>query len=213
LDATTGVARGQRTISASDAGTVDALRFLSGLDQDRVWAVEDCRHVSARLERGLLAAGERVIRIAPALAGPSRKATREAGKSDPIDARAVALAALRDGLRWHLVTIAPELEAQLLPAALNYDRTRARLARQLTRLPLSPQLCVTKAILKRIGQVTLEERTLHLELTALINAHAPQLLEQPGCGTVTAAIIIGHTAGAKRFRNDGCFARHESCWV
>jgi transposase len=33
-------------------------------------------------------------------------------------------------------------------------------------------------------------------------------LEQPGCGTVTAAIIIGHTAGAQRFRSDACFARH-----
>jgi transposase len=33
-------------------------------------------------------------------------------------------------------------------------------------------------------------------------------LEQPGRGTVTAAIIIGHTAGAQRFRSDACFARH-----
>jgi len=33
-------------------------------------------------------------------------------------------------------------------------------------------------------------------------------LEQPGCGTVSAAIIIGHTAGAQRFRSDACFARH-----
>ena len=44
------------------------------------------------------AAGERVIRVPPALTGDSRKATRTAGKSDPIDARAVALAAIRDGI-------------------------------------------------------------------------------------------------------------------
>ena len=34
------------------------------------------------------------------------------------------------------------------------------------------------------------------------------MLAEHGCGTVTAAIIIGHTAGAKRFPTDACFARH-----
>ncbi len=34
-------------------------------------------------------------------------------------------------LRWHLLAIAPELEAQLLPAALDGPRIRARLSRQL----------------------------------------------------------------------------------
>ena len=42
----------------------------------------------------------------------------------------------------------------------------------------------------------------------LIEAHCPQLLDEPGCGPVTAAIIIGHTAVAKRFPTDACFARH-----
>lgn len=60
----------------------------------------------------------------------------------------------------------------------------------------------------RIGQITREERELLAELKILIGAHCPALLEQPGCGTVTAAIIIGRTAGAQRFRSDACFARH-----
>jgi transposase len=42
----------------------------------------------------------------------------------------------------------------------------------------------------------------------LIAAHSPQLLDEHGCGIVTAAIIVGHTAGAKRFPTDACFARH-----
>jgi transposase len=33
-------------------------------------------------------------------------------------------------------------------------------------------------------------------------------LAEHGCGPVTAAIIIGHTAGAQRFPTDACFARH-----
>jgi transposase len=244
LDAGTGVTRGERTIQADDAGALGALRFAVELDTERVWAVEDCRHVSARLERALLAAGERVIRVPPSLTGSSRKASRVPGKSDSIDATAVALAAIREGvdklpvafldeqameirvlcdyrdqiinertrlinrLRWHLVRIAPEIEAQLLPAALKGPRIRARLARQLARLPRVPQLRVAKALLKRINEISREERELFAELTALVQTHAPQLLAQPGCGTVTAAVIIGRTAGAKRFRSEACFARH-----
>ena len=59
LDAATGAARGQLTILASAAGTLEALRLAAALDSERVWAVEDCRHVSGRLERGLVASGDR----------------------------------------------------------------------------------------------------------------------------------------------------------
>jgi transposase len=63
-------------------------------------------------------------------------------------------------------------------------------------------------LLKRISEIVREERELFTELTGLIDAHCPQLLAQPGCGPVTAAIVIGHTAGAQRFPTDGHFARH-----
>jgi transposase len=98
LDAATGAARGQLTIPASDDGTLDALRFAGELDSERVWALEDCRHVSGRLERGLVASGDRVVRVAPGLTETSRRAVREPGKSDPIDATAIARAALREGI-------------------------------------------------------------------------------------------------------------------
>jgi transposase len=244
VDGQTGAARGELQIAASDAGSLEALRFAAGVGEERVWAIEDCRHVSARLEAALMAAGERVIRVPAAMTGQARKGARTAGKSDSIDARAVALAVVRDGvesfpvaftdaqameirvlsdyrdqivcertrmicrLRWHLVTLAPDLEAQLGPAALKGPRICARLARQLARLPQSPRLRVAKRLLKRITEIGREERELLAELTGLIDVHAPQLLAQPGCGTVTAAIIVGHTAGAQRFPTDGHFARH-----
>jgi Transposase IS116/IS110/IS902 family len=85
---------------------------------------------------------------------------------------------------------------------------RARLARQLRRLPASPQQRVAKALLRRIDDISREQSDLFDELTTLIQAHTPQLLEQPGVGTVTAAVIIGRTAGAQRFRSEACFARH-----
>ena len=244
LDAVTGAARGQLTIPAGDEGTLDALRFAGELDDERVWAVEDCRHVSGRLERGLLVSGDRVVRVAPGLTESSRRMMREPGKSDPIDATAIARAALREGidslpvafldeqaheirvltdyrdqlvnervryinrLRWHLVQIAPQLEAQIRPAGLEGPRIRARLARQLGQLPRSPQLRVAKAILKRICEICREEQALLAELETLIEANCSQLLAEHGCGPITAAIIIGHTAGAKRFPTDACFARH-----
>jgi transposase len=48
----TGANVGEREISAQDAGHIAALKFARGLDDDRVWAIEDCRHVSAHLDRG-----------------------------------------------------------------------------------------------------------------------------------------------------------------
>jgi transposase len=98
LDGQTGAMRGQVEIAASDDGSIDALRFAAGIDDERVWAIEDCRHVSARLEGALIAAGEQVIRVPAEVTGATRKTVRVIGKSDPIDARAVALAVVRDGI-------------------------------------------------------------------------------------------------------------------
>jgi transposase len=55
---------GQVTVQATTAGHLPALRWASQWPQ-RCWAVEDCRHLSRRLERDLLAAGERLVRVAP----------------------------------------------------------------------------------------------------------------------------------------------------
>ena len=63
-----------------------------------MWAIEDCRHVSGALERFLLARGEAVVRVAPKLTAGARSTAREPGKSDVIDAVAIARAALREGL-------------------------------------------------------------------------------------------------------------------
>ena len=61
------------------------------------FAVEDCRQVSTRLERTLLAAGQAVVvRVPPKLTAGSRSSARTRGKSDPIDALAIARAALRE---------------------------------------------------------------------------------------------------------------------
>jgi transposase len=98
VDAPTARGRGERTAAARRDGFGELLRWARALDHERVWAIEDCRHVSGALERFLVARGERVVRVAPKHMAGARKAARERGKSDSIDAFAVARAALKEGL-------------------------------------------------------------------------------------------------------------------
>ena len=79
--------------------TVDGAGLLvwsATLPGERLWAIEDCRQLTRRLERDLVVAGERLVRVPPKLTAPQRRTGRERGKSDPIDALAVARAALRE---------------------------------------------------------------------------------------------------------------------
>jgi transposase len=88
---------GTQTVAATDDGHHDLIRWARRRwPAERSWAVEDCRHVTARLERALLAAGEKVVRVPPKLMAAARDSARTRGKSDPIDALAVARAALRE---------------------------------------------------------------------------------------------------------------------
>jgi transposase len=61
--AATGELLGERTVAVGARGFDALLRWARGLDGERVWALEDCRHVSGGLERFLIARGERVLRI------------------------------------------------------------------------------------------------------------------------------------------------------
>jgi transposase len=70
------------------------MRWAERFDGERRWAVEDCRHLSRRLEADLLRAGEVIVRVPPKLMAHARDAARTYGKSDPIDALAVGRAAL-----------------------------------------------------------------------------------------------------------------------
>jgi transposase len=89
----------ERSTKTVGTTTQDHLRLLKSaalLDDTRLWAIEDCRHLTRRLERDLIAAGESVVRVPPKLMAHVRDSARTFGKSDPIDALAVARAALRE---------------------------------------------------------------------------------------------------------------------
>ncbi len=239
----TGVVAGGREIRADDAGHVAALRWARGLGDERVWAIEDCRHVSRRLEQALVAAGERVVRVAPKLMGASRRSERRPGKSDQIDALAVARAVVREGverfpaaflddrameirlladhrddvvaertraqnrLRWHLVDLCPQLEAELPARSLNRLVQLDRVTRALRRLPASARVRVARELVNRIRLLTRQANDLETELKTLVKQHRPALLHELGCGPLVAATLISRTAGAERFASDAQFAR------
>jgi transposase len=75
-------------------GSDELLEWAAALDNERLWAVEDCRQLTGWLERQLLSAGEELVRVPPKLTVPERRAGRTRGKSDPIDALAIARAAI-----------------------------------------------------------------------------------------------------------------------
>ena len=85
-----------KTVPAVAAGHLEARRWASQW-RERRWALENCRHLSRGLETDLLLAGEAVVQVSPKLMSGARRTAREWGKSDPIDALAVARAALREG--------------------------------------------------------------------------------------------------------------------
>jgi transposase len=83
---------------ADHAGPVaeQVLAWAQSVDGERLWALEDCRHVTRGLEQALLAADERLVRVPPRLTAPQLRRNRTRGKSDAIDALAIARAALQE---------------------------------------------------------------------------------------------------------------------
>ena len=98
VNVATGQVRGDKTVQVGPRGFAMLLGWARELDGQRVWALEDCRHVSGALERFLLGRGERVVRVSTRLMAASRRSSRQRGKSDQIDAASVARAALAAGI-------------------------------------------------------------------------------------------------------------------
>jgi transposase len=98
VELATGQVLGEKTVGVGARGFAALVIWARGLDGERVWALEDCRHVSGALERFLISRGERVVRVSTRLMAGTRRSSRDRGKSDRIDAIAVARAALAVGI-------------------------------------------------------------------------------------------------------------------
>jgi transposase len=238
----TGELRSSETVAARDSGHAALLDWARALGSERVWAIEDCRHVSGGLERFLVERGERVVRVPPRLMAGARRSARERGKSDPIDAAAVARAALREGvetlpaafldeaalaikllldhredlvgestraqnrLRWHLHDIDPELAPP--ERSLRHQHVLRSLGARLRRREQTVRVRLARELVRRCAALRRELETLERELEVRVREQAPELLELPGCGALTAAKLIAEIAGAERFQTDAKLARH-----
>jgi len=233
----TGRKLAEKTLAATSAGHLELVRWAARF-ADRTWALEDCRHLSRRLSNDLLVGGERVIRVPPKLMAGARRSSREPGKSDPIDALAVARAALREDLpvatldgpdrevrllvdhredlvaertraqnrlRWHLHELDPGHE----PVARGLDRmvVLAAVERDLAAAPGTVGR-IARELVVRIRDLTATINGLEREIEGLVADLAPSLLALTGCGPLTAAKLVGETAGIGRFRSRAAFARH-----
>jgi transposase len=241
VERATGELRGERTVRARERGLGELLLWARSLDRERVWALEDCRHVSGRLERFLLARGERVVRVPPGRMAGARTGGRTRGKSDAIDALAVARAFLREPdlpaaflagpereirllldhredlvgertriqnrLRWHLHDLDSELEvpAGALDRSCWLDRLQSWLSDQDEH---SAQVRIARELVDRCRELTRRINELERELEARLRSEAEELLELVGCGTLTAAKLVGEIAGVERFAADSKLAKH-----
>jgi transposase len=230
----------ERTVAARERGFGELVGWARTLEQERVFALEDCRHVSARLERFLLARGERVVRVPPKLMAGARRSSRQRGKSDRIDALAVAQAYLREPglpaarlepeereirlladhredlvgertrvqnrLRWHLHDLDPSLR---IPAgALDRCCWLDRLERWLGEQPAQAQVRISRELVVRSRELTRTINELERELAALLEEDAQELLALVGCGSLTAAKLLGEVAGVDRFPGESQLASH-----
>ena len=116
------------TVAATPPGHLRLVKWSAQFTVRR-WAIEDCRSLSRRLEADLLKVGEQVVRVPPKLMAGVRRSARTPGKSDPIDALAVARAALREPDLPVAQLDGPSREVRLLVdyrESLVKDRTAAQ---------------------------------------------------------------------------------------
>lgn len=140
------------TVEARKAGHERILDWLEGFGPVEI-AIEDCRHLSRALEVELLLAGHRVVRVNARLMAGMRRGARERGKSDPIDAEAVARVALREEGNLPAAALAgPDRDIKLL------SEHRKRLVERRTKLQsklrwflheLDPDLLIPSRSLRR----------------------------------------------------------------
>jgi transposase len=233
----TGRQLAEKTIAATDAGHLELRRWAAQWP-DRMWGLEDCRHLSRRLDAELVRAGEQVVRVAPKLMAGARRSGRAPGKSDPIDALAVARAVLREPDLPVATLDGPDRLVRLLVdhrEDLVGERTRheQRLRWFLVELAIpepaprslgravvqvtvrdalaertEPVARFARDLLARVVELSVAIGALEREIEEHARTLAPTLLALPGCGALTAAKIIGEAAGIRRFHSKEAFAIH-----
>ena len=234
-----------KTVKADGAGHDQAIRWVQSEFAEKVaadpeglrWGIEDCRHLSARLEIAICStAGQSGGAGAAQADGPDPVLARTLGKSDPIDALAVARAVLREPdlpvaphdeasrelkllvdrredlvkertammnrFRWHLHRIDPTVDPA--PKSLKQTKTRRELTELLADLT-GIDARLAREVLADIDRITPVINVLETGKSPPWSTTQAASTAQgcPAAGALTAAKLVGETAGIDRFRPRG----------
>ena len=204
---------------------------------DRVWSVEGTGSYGAGVTSYLVASGELVTEFndptpsgdgAKTDALDARRAARQAlGRSRPSvprvrgDREALrVLETTRRGAITARTSAINELKALLVTAPVDLRdqlrgvTTAALVAKchrfRLRSAPANEHTATKQAmrsLVRRINALTIEAAQLKTTITELVQTVAPQLLQQPGIGPITAAQVFIAWSHPRRCRNEAAFAR------
>src|SRR5947209_20145936 len=79
---------GRQVFCLETSEDAELISWSKRVGRRRLWALEDCRHVTHGLERMLQRERQRLVRVPPRLTAPERRRGRTRGNSDLIDALA-----------------------------------------------------------------------------------------------------------------------------
>ena len=220
------------TVPATPSGHLRLVKWAAKWPQ-RLWAIEDCRALSRRLEADLLKIGEQVVRVPPKLMAGARRSARTRGKSDPIVARAALRepdlptarldgpdrevrllvhyreslvkdrTAAQNRLRWRLHELEPGYDPP--SGSLNRYKTLAAIDELLDGHG-SVVADVARREVSRIRELTREANQLEADITGRVTVLVPSLLAIPGCGALSAGKLVGEAADVTRFRSRDAYA-------
>ncbi|MEU9545430.1 IS110 family transposase [Streptomyces mirabilis] len=203
------------------------------------WAIEDGRGFARRLADGLLLAGHEVVRVPTRLMAAHRKLHAATGsKSDPVDAVAVAHAAMAtSGLDRHRIDERVRELRVLVDSRGDLVRRRAMVINQtkaythlwldhapgdLTRRPGMTSLTallettemsahvrrVLAEMITEIDELNKRVRGLEATIRELVAPLAPALLEITGISHVSAAVLLAEIGDITRFTSSAKLARY-----
>lgn len=235
----TGRKLAEKTIGTTSTAHGEVIRWArKRFGEDILWGVEDCRSLTGRLEGDLLGAGMSVVRVPPHLMGKARYSSRERGKSDSIDALAVARAVLRepnlpvayqDPVSRELRLLVDRRDTLVAQRTAVISRLIGRV-HQLDPARNTPSNWTTKKSRQElrdwlhtqsglVAELALDEfddidrlgediDSMAQRIGERIRVAAPTLLGLHGCGELMAAKIVAEVAGVGRFRSEAAFASY-----
>jgi transposase len=215
-------------VAPTARGHAVLLAWAQGLGRP-AFAVEGCGSYGAGLAHFLLAAGQSVSECER-----PRRSERRRGKSDLIDAALAARRLVSgEGLslprgggadrgQLRLLLLERRGAVQARTAALNQLQAAAltptlpgrlrtlngeKLTRACLRLrPTTVEQTIMRRLARRVRQLEGELADVDAQLTAVVGATAPQLLQECGVGVICAAQLIVSSGDPARMRSEAAFA-------